>query len=56
MYHTLKTSNLSITIKDGEMNDTVVQTSVILDISNAPSALRPNILNKQPMTKLGTRW
>jgi len=56
MYYTLKTSNLSITIKDAEMNDTVVETSVILDIRTPPSALKPNILNKQPMIKLGTRW
>jgi len=44
MYYNLKTSNLSITRKEGEMNDTVVHTSVILDIRTPPSALKPNIL------------
>ena len=36
MYHTLKTSNLSITRKDGSM----VQTSVILDIRTPPISIK----------------
>jgi hypothetical protein len=38
------------------MNDTVVQTSVMLDIRTPPTAFNSNMLNKQPMIKLGTRW